>query len=186
MVLLGSADSGYRTSKNIAAKLLGREDGDRFTDLSIVTVRSVVKGVLGVAVIQALLAAVGLVVIGVPAAGLWTGAVLVLAIVQLPPWFIMLPIAIWYYSVAEAVPATIFLVYAIVVSLSDAALKPLLLGRGLETPMLVILLGAIGGALAFGLIGLFIGAVVLALSYELLVAWMTPDEDTDARIAGAS
>ncbi len=186
VVLLGSSESGYRATKNIAAKLLGREDGDRLTDLTILTIRSVVKGVLGVAVIQAILAAIGLVIVDVPAAGVWAGIVLVLAVVQLPPWFVMLPVAVWYYSVAEPVPATIFLVYALIVSFSDAVLKPMLLGRGLETPMLVILLGAIGGMLAFGLIGLFIGAVVMALGYELLVAWMTPDEDTDARIAGAS
>ncbi len=87
------------------------------------------------------------------------------------------PIAIWYFSVAEPVPALIFLVYATIVSVSDAFLKPLLLGRGVETPMLVILIGAIGGAIAKGIIGLFIGAVILALGYELLIAFMAPDEE---------
>ena len=111
-----------------------------------------------------------------PAAGLWAFAVLVLAIIQLPPILVLGPIAFWVFSVADTVPATIFLIYAIVVSGSDAVLKPMLLGRGVETPMLVILIGAIGGAMASGIIGLFIGAVVLALGYELLVAWMAPDE----------
>ena len=120
--------------------------------------------------------ALGLVLVGVPAAGLWAFAVLVLAIVQLPPILVLGPIAFWVFSVADPVPATIFLVYAIVVSGSDALLKPMFLGRGVETPMLVILIGAIGGAIASGIIGLFIGAVVLALGYELLVAWMAPDE----------
>ncbi|MDH3849400.1 MAG: AI-2E family transporter, partial [Gammaproteobacteria bacterium] len=81
----------------------------------------------------------------------------------------------WVFSVAEPVPATIFLVYSIIVSVSDAFLKPMLLGRGLDTPMLVILIGAIGGAIAMGIVGLFIGAVILALGYELLVTWMAPD-----------
>jgi len=136
----------------------------------------VVKGVLGVAVIQMFLAAIGLVAIGVPAAGLWAGAVLVLAIIQLPPILILGPIAVWVFSVADPVPATIFLVYSIIVSLSDAFLKPMLLGRGVEVPMLVILMGAIGGAITMGIIGLFLGSVILALGYQIFVAWMAPDE----------
>jgi len=175
-VLLGSAERGYRMSRGVASRLTGTERGTALTDLSILTVRSVVKGVLGVALIQAALAAIGLVVIDAPAAGLLAGAVLVLAIIQLPPWLVLLPVAIWYYSVAEAVPATLFLVYALAVSLSDAVLKPMLLGRGVDTPMLVILLGAIGGALTEGIVGLFVGAVVLALGYELFTAWLAPDE----------
>ncbi len=136
------------------------------------------------AVAQAILAAIGLVLIGVPAAGLWAGAVLVLAIVQLPPILILGPIAFWVFSVAEPVPATIFLVYSLIVSVSDAFLKPMLLGRGLETPMLVILIGAIGGAIAMGIVGLFIGAVILALGYELLVTWMAPDVSEPEAEAG--
>ena len=173
--LLMQASGGYRATREIMASLVGTANGDRFTDMSISTVRSVVKGVLGVAVIQALLAAVGLLVAGIPAAGIWAGAVLVVAIIQLPPILVLGPIAFWYFSVAAPVPATIFLVFSIIVSLSDAVLKPMLLGRGVETPMLVILIGAIGGAMMSGIVGLFIGAVVLALGYELLVAWMAPD-----------
>lgn len=174
--LLMQAKGAYSVSRNIMVSLVGTQSGDKFTDLSILTIRSVVKGVLGVAVIQAVLSAVGLVLIGVPGAGLWAAAVLVLAIIQLPPLLIMAPIAIWVFSVAEPIPATIFFVYALIVSSSDAFLKPMLLGRGVDTPMLVILIGAIGGAISAGIVGLFIGAVVLALGYELLVAWMAPDE----------
>ena len=173
--LLTQSKGGYKATKEILASLVGTERGPQFADTAILTIRSVVKGVLGVAVAQALLAAVGLVLMGVPAAGLWAGAVLVLAIVQWPPIIVLGPIAFWVFSVAEPVPATIFLVYSLIVSVSDAFLKPMLLGRGLETPMLVILIGAIGGAIAMGIVGLFIGAVVLALGYELLVAWMAPD-----------
>jgi predicted PurR-regulated permease PerM len=173
--LLLQSKGGYKATREIMASLVGTERGAKFTDTSILTIRSVVKGVLGVAVAQALLSAIGLVLIGVPAAGLWAGAVLVLAIVQLPPILVLGPIAFWVFSVAEPVPATIFLVYSIIVSVSDAFLKPMLLGRGLETPMLVILIGAIGGAIAMGIVGLFIGAVILALGYELLVTWMAPD-----------
>jgi len=175
-VLLMSAKGGYRVSRDIFASLVGGATAAEFTNLSILTIRSVVKGVLGVAVIQAVLSAIGLVLIGVPGAGLWAFAVLVLAIIQLPPLLIMGPIAVWVFSVADTVPATIFMVYALIVSGSDAFLKPMLLGRGVKTPMLVILLGAIGGAIAAGIVGLFIGAVILAIGYELLVAWMAPDE----------
>ena len=114
--------------------------------------------------------------IGVPAAGIWTFAVLMLAIMQLPPIFVLGPIAIWVFSMAEPLPASIFLVYALVVSASDSFLKPLFLGRGMEIPMLVILLGAIGGMIMSGIVGLFIGAVVLALGYRILTAWMETDE----------
>jgi predicted PurR-regulated permease PerM len=178
-VLLMNASGGHLAARNIAASFVGTDGGDSLVDLSILTVRSVVKGVLGVAVIQAILSAIGLVAIGVPAAGLWAGAILVLAIIQLPPLLILGPIAVWVFSTADPVPATIFLVYALVVSASDAFLKPMLLGRGLSTPMLVILIGAIGGAMASGVMGLFIGAVILALGYELLVAWMAPDENNE-------
>ena len=174
--LLNQAQGGYSATRNIMTSLVGDVKGPMFTDMTILTIRSVVKGVLGVAIIQSLASAIGLVLIGVPAPGLWAFAVLVLAIVQLPPIIILGPIAFWVFSVTDGLPATIFLIYAIVVSGSDTFLKPMLLGRGVETPMLVILLGAIGGAISMGIIGLFIGAVVLALSYEILVAWMAPDE----------
>lgn len=173
--LLMQARGGYVTSRQIMTSLVGRANGDRFTDISIATIRSVVKGVLGVAIIQGLAAAVGLVVAGIPMAGIWAGAVLIVAIIQLPPILVLGPIAFWYFSVADPVPATIFLVYSFLVSFLDGILKPMLLGRGLDTPMLVILIGAIGGAIMSGIVGLFIGAVVLALGYELLVAWMAPD-----------
>ncbi len=175
-VLLMSAESGKTAARNTITSLVGTVRGSEFTELSILTVRSVAKGVLGTALIQALVSAVGLVIAGIPAAGLWAFVVLVLAIVQLPPLLILGPIAIWYFSVASTVPAVIFLVFAIVVSGSDAVLKPMLLGRGVDTPMLVILLGAIGGAISMGIIGLFIGAVILALGYEIFMAWMAPDE----------
>ena len=175
-VFLTTASGGYAAARNIASSLVGVERGPAFTDLSIITIRSVAKGVLGIAFIQAILSAVGLLAAGVPGAGIWAGLVLALAIIQLPPLFVLGPIAIWYFSVAEPVPATVFLVYAIFVSISDTFLKPLLLGRGVETPMLVILIGAIGGAITEGIMGLFTGAVILAVSYEIFVVWMAPDE----------
>ncbi len=181
-VLFTAAKGGRAAAQNVASSLVGSNRGPALTGLSILTIRSVAKGILGTAVIQAILSAIGLLVAGVPAAGLWTGLVLVLAIVQLPPLLVLGPIAIWYFSVAEPVPATIFLIYAIIVSASDAFLKPMFLGRGVETPMLVILIGAIGGAMTMGILGLFIGAVILALGYEIFVAWMLPEKEIGERV----
>jgi len=176
--LLLNAEAGRRVATNVLSSLMGDETGIKMTGLSILTIRSIVKGVLGIAIIQALLSAIGLVVMDVPAAGLWALAVLVVAIVQLPPWIVLAPIVVWVFSVAEPVPATIFAVYMLIVSIADMFLKPMLLGRGVDTPMLVILFGAIGGAMTMGILGLFLGAVILALGYELFVAWMSPDENS--------
>jgi len=179
-VFLVSAEGGYKTALTISSSLIG-DRGVALVDLAVATIRSVAKGVLGVAIIQALLSGIGLAVMGVPAAGLWAGAVLILAIIQLPPLIILGPIAFWLFSVADPVPATIFAVYAFIVSISDSFLKPMFLGRGMEIPMLVILIGAIGGAMLSGIIGLFVGAVILALGYEILVAWMKTDELNNPR-----
>ena len=183
-VLFTTVQGGYKLSRNIMSGFVGPERGPAFADLSIMTIRSVAKGVLGVALIQAVLSAIGLSVAGVPGAGIWAGIILMLAIMQLPPLLILGPIAIWYFSVAEPLPAIVFVVFATLVSFSDTVLKPLLLGRGVETPMLVILIGAIGGAMTKGIVGLFEGAVILALGYELFNAWVTPIP-SDAQRASA-
>ena len=173
-VFLVSADPCYRFAKRFMTSLAG-DVGPSLTDLSIQTIRSVAKGVLGVAVIQTLLAAIGLFAMGVPAAGIFVAVLLMLAIMQIPTIIVIAPVIIWVYSFAEPGPATIFAIYMLLVGLSDNVLKPLMLGRGVEIPMLVILLGAIGGAIYAGVIGLFLGAVVLALGYQLLDAWIQPE-----------
>ena len=170
--LLSQAAPGYRITQNFFSHLMGEERGPKMAELSVSIIRSVVKGILGIALIQTVLATLGMIVIGVPGAGLLGFIVLVVAIVQLPPILVLGPVAIWVYSIADPLPATVFLIYSIVVSSADAFLKPLLLGRGVKVPMLVILVGAIGGAVAMGIIGLFLGAVILALGYELLRAWL--------------
>jgi predicted PurR-regulated permease PerM len=169
--LLLGAKSGYRSSCAIATALAG-DRGKAYTDMSIATIRSVSKGVVGVAIIQALLAGIGMVVADVPAAGIWTALVLVLAVVQLPPLLVLGPVAVWVFSVSEPLPATIFAIYAVLVSLLDSVLKPLFLGRGMSIPTLVILIGAIGGAISAGLLGLFLGPVVLAVGYTIVTEWM--------------
>ena len=168
-VLLLKAESGEKTAHKIFKFLIGK-DGEEFTTLTTATIKSVVQGVLGIAVVQSIAAGLLMVLFGIPAAGLWALLVLILAIVQLPPTIIMLPVAIYGFSVMDTTTAIIFLVLSIVVSIADTFLKPLFLGRGVDVPMLVILLGAIGGMIAFGILGLFIGSVVLAITYKVFQA----------------
>jgi predicted PurR-regulated permease PerM len=176
-ILVANAGSAYVGTIKIFSRLTGAESGKAYADLSKATIRSVAQGVLGVAFIQAMLSATGMMVMGVPAWGLWTLVIMVLAIAQLPPILVLGFVCAYVFSVAETTPAVIFLIYSIVVSSSDAFLKPLFLGRGMATPMLVILLGAIGGMMMSGIIGLFVGAIVLALGYELFIAWLNKTED---------
>ncbi len=184
-VFLLSADKSYHAFRGVGHRLSGDLGAD-FTDLSIATIRSVAKGVLGVALIQTLLAAIGLLVMGVPGAGIWAAIILVLAIMQLPPLLVLGPIAFWVFSTAEPVTATVFLVYCLLVSFSDGLLKPLFLGRGVDVPMLVILLGAIGGMITAGIIGLFTGAVVLTLGYQLFQFWLSGGETSAEVEIGSS
>ena len=173
-MFLVNGESSYRGLHALSSRVFGRERGEAFVDMSAKTVRSVATGVLGVAFIQALLAGVGMGVAGVPFAGIWTVLVLLMAIMQLPPLIIMLPIALWVLGSADSqLIAWGFMVWAILVSGSDAVLKPLLLGRGVDVPMVVVLLGAIGGMILHGIIGLFTGAVILAVGYRLMMEWMT-------------
>lgn len=173
-VLMVNAKGGFNFTKAFTMRLAGQHGAD-FAVIAAATVRSVAQGVLGVAMIQALLAGIGLLVMGVPLAGLWTFLVLFLAVIQLPPILVLLPIIFYVFSVADTTPAVIFTVWSIVVSMSDAFLKPMFLGRGVDVPMLIILIGAIGGMMLSGIIGLFVGAVVLALFYKLFIVWLYPE-----------
>jgi len=176
-VLLVNAENRQRTARVIFIRLAG-EQGGEFTELAGATIRSVVQGVLGVAVIQAILAGLGLLAVDVPGVGLWAFLVLFLAIMQLPTILILGPIAAYVFTTAETTPAVLFLIWSLLVSVSDTFLKPLLLGRGVKVPMLVILLGAIGGMMLSGIIGLFVGAVVLALGYTVLQALLDTERPT--------
>jgi predicted PurR-regulated permease PerM len=170
-VLMANAEGGERLALALGRRLAG-EQGAEFAVLATATTRSVAQGVLGVAFIQAVLGGMGMLAVGVPAAGLWGLLVLVLAVVQLPPLLVLGPVAVYVFTASETVPAVLFGIWAVVVSASDTFLKPLLLGRGLDVPMLVILVGAIGGMILAGLIGLFVGAVTLALAYRIFMAWL--------------
>lgn len=175
-VFMSSADAGYRSGVNFANRLAAGK-GEEFMTMCVSTIRSVVKGILLVAIVQAALAYMGFIVIGLPGASLFALLVLVLAIVQIPALLAMIPAIAIVFSYAETTPAIIFTIYIILVALSDNFLKPMLLGKGLETPMLVILIGALGGMMLQGILGLFIGPVVLALGYQIYSTWVAEGAD---------
>jgi len=149
-----------------------KERGRRLVALTAATIRGVALGVVGVAVIQSLLIGVAFFAIGLPAAGLLTIATLLLGIVQVPVALLTLPVIVYVFATEATTPALIFMVWTLVAGLSDNVLKPLLLGRGLEAPMPIILIGVIGGTLSDGLLGLFVGPVLLAVGYVLLTEWL--------------
>jgi predicted PurR-regulated permease PerM len=125
-----------------------------------------------VALIQALLIGIGFLISGVPFAGVLTLVVFMLAVLQLPPIIIVLPVIVYLFGAKETLPAILWTVYLILAGISDNILKPLLLGKGAPVPMLVIFIGVIGGFILSGFIGLFTGAIVMSIGYKLFVAWI--------------
>lgn len=171
-IFLTYSKEGGSTLRNIFIKLAG-EKGEELAAVSEGTIRSVVKGILGVALIQTLMAGLGFFIAGVPAAGLWTFFCLILAIVQIGVGPIVIGVIIYLFNTADTTTAVIFLIWGIIVMVSDNILKPILLGRGAPVPMLVVFLGSIGGFITSGLIGLFLGAVILSLGYKLFQTWIS-------------
>ena len=179
--LLANSEAAGRATRAVAKRLAG-ERGLEFASLAEQTVRSVASGILGVALIQALLAGLGFLVAGVPAAGLLTLICLVFGVIQLGVVIVLIPVVIYLFSTADMVTAVGFLIWAILVAPVDNILKPILLGRGVDVPMLIIFVGAIGGFLSAGIIGLFTGAVVLALGYKLFLAWLAQDSTPETAV----
>ncbi len=159
-----------------ADRMAGPVRGPELAALATATVRSVVQGILGVAALQSFLAGTAFVVAGIPGAGLWALVVLVAAVVQIPVALAMVvPVAIGFMQLPTGA-AIALLVWCMAVGLVDNVLKPILFGRGVRVPMLVIFMGALGGMLTMGILGLFLGAVVLTLGFELFKAWLLDAE----------
>ena len=177
VVFMSNADSSYKTALKFANKVIGK-DGEELILISRNTLRSVVKGILLVAIIQAILAFIGFKVAGLPLAGLFTLLVLFCAIIQVPVTLAVIPpIALAFSVMDNTTYAIIFTVYIVLVSLLDNFLKPIMLSKGLKTPTIIIFLGAIGGVMLHGIIGLFVGTVVLAIMHQIYTTWVnTPDD----------
>jgi predicted PurR-regulated permease PerM len=167
-------ESGAGASVAIFGRIAGPERGAPFAQLATATIRAVAQGVIGVAFIQAIVVGLVLLVAGVPWAGALAAIVLVLAIAQLPATLVTLPAIAWIwmrgdYGTGEAALWTVLLLVA---GLVDNVLKPLMLGRGVDAPMPVILIGALGGMAAAGILGMFVGATLLALGYQIFMGWV--------------
>ncbi len=157
-------------------KLAG-DRGDEFADITLKTVASVVKGIIGVALILALLNGVIFMLAGVPYAGIWTLLAFVLAVLQIPLIFITGPVIVYLFAERELMTAIIWSAFIFVAGLSDNVLKPILLGKGAPVPMLIIFIGVIGGFILSGFIGLFTGAIVMSLGYKLFIGWVYSDNE---------
>ncbi|WP_036291658.1 AI-2E family transporter [Methylosinus sp. PW1] len=144
---------------------------EHFVELAGSTIRTVSRGVIGVSLLQAAIGGLGLQLAGAPGASLLTLCILVLAIVQIGPLMVVVPTIIWAWTEMHTLPALLFSCCMLTVTLVDNVLKPIVIARGLTTPLLVIIVGVIGGVLVHGIIGLFVGPVVLAVAWELLSAW---------------
>lgn len=189
-VLLGVLVAGFlyapgprlqRAVRRFAHRVSGAH-GSSFVDLTAATIRNVARGVIGVALIQTVLIGIAFILADVPGAGLLALATLVLCIIQVGAVPIVAPVILWAWFSMHPVPALLLSAYLVPCALADNLLKPLLMGKGLTVPVIVIILGVIGGTLTFGLVGLFLGPVVLAVLYDLALFWMAEDEAGDGGI----
>jgi len=170
-VFLANSSGCSAVAKTISNRVFG-EQGPMLLKLSHVTILSVTRGILGIALAQAILSGLGFLAIGIPGAGVWALICLVLAVVQIDILLILIPLSIYAFSFAGTGAAILFLIWNIGVGLMNNVLKPILLGRGVDAPMAVIFIGAIGGLMVSGIIGLFVGAVILVLAFKLFMAWL--------------
>lgn len=160
------------------------ERSEEFVALAGATIRSVSRGVIGIAMLQSLLAGVGFIAADIPGAGLFTFLVLLLGVAQVGCAILLIPMIVWYWLTRDASAALLFTLYMVPVGFVDSVLKPFAMGHGSQTPMVVIFIGVLGGTLAHGLIGLFIGPIVLAVGWELLAVWMRDEAGRGAFVQG--
>ena len=175
--LLVPGPSLIHSIKNIVGRVAAGR-GEEFVDLAGATIRNISRGIIGIAILQALLAGIGLLFAGVPAAGLFSFLVLLFGIVQIGPSVIIVPLIIWSWFAMDTTTAILFTLYMVPVNLLDNIMRPLV-AKGLRTPMPVILIGVLGGTIVHGLIGLFVGPIVLSIAWQLLVVWR---DDAPARM----
>jgi len=175
--VLANSEGATGAAQSLANRIFG-ERGPEFAQLAGSTIRSVTTGILGVALIQSVLAGLGFLVAKLPGAGLWAIVFLVAAVLQVGT-LVLIPVVIYVFAISSTVKAVIFLVWCLIVAVLDNVLKPLLLGRGVAVPMVVVFLGAIGGFVALGIIGLFVGAIVLSVGYKLFLAWLGRTPNTN-------
>lgn len=184
-IMMAYGESGSVAMSRIARTILGPNRGEDVYRLSTLTIRSVAMGVVGVALIQALILGVIFMIAGIPAAGVLALITLVIGIIQLPALILTIPVIAYLWGVGDGgtVFNSVMTVLIVLGGVSDGVLKPILLGRGVDVPMPVVLIGALGGMVAMGMIGLFLGAVILSVGYRLLMNWVDHETALQAQIA---
>jgi len=170
LLLVNSGKAG-KLAQKVFIKIIG-DKGDEFAAMAEKTIRTVIKGILGVAFIQSMLFGIGMVFASVPAAGVWVILSLIFGIIQIGIFPVSVPVIIYVFATKSTAIAVIFLIWTAAVSLVDNVLKPILLGYGAVVPMPVIFVGAIGGFIHSGLVGLFTGAIIFSVGYKLFLFWL--------------
>jgi predicted PurR-regulated permease PerM len=178
-IIMAFGEGGAKSIRAIFSRILSIERGAEFARLSTGTIRAVALGVLGVAFIQAIAIGLVMVIAGVPFAGVLALVVLVLGIAQVPALIVTLPVIvyIWWSGDYDTTAGIVYTVLLFIAGMLDNVLKPLLLGRGVDAPMPVILLGALGGLASSGIVGMFVGATLLAVGYQLFMWWVATNPD---------
>ena len=179
-ILYANGEAAARFADHFARRLAGPQ-GENAVHLAGQAIRGVALGVVVTAILQTTAAGIGLVVVSVPFAAILTAGIFILCVAQIGPGLVLIPAVVWVYSTRGAVWGSGFLVWAIFCGTFDNFLRPMLIKRGADLPLLLIFTGVIGGLLAFGVIGLFIGPVVLAVAYTLLLDWVSQETATDDR-----
>lgn len=170
-ILYSSGEAGARLTRRFGRRLAG-DRGENSIILAGQAIRGVALGVGVTAIVQTVLGGLGLAVAGVPFASLLSAVMLMLCIAQIGPMLVLLPAVGWMYWMGDSGWATFLLVWSLIVGSLDNFLRPMLIKRGADLPLLLIFAGVIGGMLSFGLIGIFVGPVVLAVTYTLTLAWI--------------
>jgi predicted PurR-regulated permease PerM len=173
-ILMAYGEAGTRGSRAIFERIIGGERGEVFRQLSTATIRAVAQGVIGIAFIQAMLVGLALLVAGIPWAGVLAAITLVLSVAQVPALIVIIPAIayIWSSGSYGHGAAILYTILLLLSGMADNVLKPLMLGRGVDAPMPVILLGALGGLAAGGILGMFVGATLLAIGYQIFMGWV--------------
>jgi predicted PurR-regulated permease PerM len=180
-ILYANGETAAHGVDRFARRLAGSQ-GENAVHLAAQAVRAVALGVVVTAILQSAAGAIGLAVAGVPFVTILTALIFILAVAQVGAAPVLIPAVVWVYTRSGAAWGTVFLVWAIFCVTFDNFLRPLLIKRGADLPLLLIFAGVIGGLIAFGVIGLFIGPVVLAVAYTLLVDWVSENDSPGERL----
>lgn len=175
--------AGADSARRIAIRLTDENKGQSLVKLCTSTIRAVAQGVIGVALIQALLVGVIMIVAGIPAVGIFFILALILGIAQIPVILVTAPAIALMWSLGDHGTAMniVYTILLIVAGMADNVLKPLMLGRGVDAPMPVVLLGALGGMAASGILGMFIGATLLSIGYRIFMSWVNDGQVGDSQ-----